>query len=277
MNSGHKGVTPVITYNSGLPSQVIINSYNQSYRQIANTSKRIRKNLEDALRELELGGRSRRLAFGPDFEVSDSYRPDGRFFSKKKLPDNIPEMAVAVLVDQSGSMLGPRAEAAKTMAILIDDFCRGLDIPVLVAGHHVLVRGKCNYNIYTDFDRVGDKSKYNLAKVNTTGGCNRDGFAIAITANLLEKRPEPIKLMFIISDGQPNDNGYGGNAAAEDIQSILSTYKRKGVLTFAAAIGDDKDKIQKIYGDGFLDIKDLSVLPKTIVRIVKKQIIENMR
>ena len=85
--------------------------------------------------------------------------------------------------------------------------------------------------------------------------------------------PEEVKLMFIISDGQPNADNYGGNSAKEDIRSIVSKYKKKGIQTFAAAIGDDRERIREIYGSGYLDITDLSQLPKTLVNMVKKRLI----
>lgn len=102
---------------------------------------------------------------------------------------------------------------------------------------------------------------------------NRDGMAIQIAAELLSKRPEEIKLLIIISDGQPCDFDYGGDAAKEDIQKIIKFYHKKGVDTFAAAIGDDKERIKSVYKEGYLDISDISSLPKALVKLVKKRII----
>ena len=42
-----------------------------------------------------------------------------------------------------------------------------------------------------------------------------------------------------------------------------------------AAIGDDKENIQAIYQDEFLDISDLSKLPKIMTNIVKKRVLRN--
>ena len=43
-----------------------------------------------------------------------------------------------------------------------------------------------------------------------------------------------------------------------------------------AAIGSDRDVIAKIYGDGFLDITDLSRMPKMLTSLVKKRLLENV-
>ena len=108
-----------------------------------------------------------------------------------------------------------------------------------------------------------------------TAGCNRDGMALNIAAGLLEQRPEEVKLLIIISDGWPNHSGYSGDAAKEDIREICRSCRRKGIEVIAAAIGDDRKVIQEIYQDQFLDISDLSKLPKIFVDLVKKRILRN--
>ena len=58
------------------------------------------------------------------------------------------------------------------------------------------------------------------------------------------------------------------------VQDILvfPEYQRKGILFIAAAIGDDKDNIERIYGNSFLDITDLSQLPIKLTSIIKKHL-----
>ena len=40
----------------------------------------------------------------------------------------------------------------------------------------------------------------------------------------------------------------------------------------AAAIGDDKQNMERIYGDSFLDITDLNQLPTKLTAVVKRYI-----
>ena len=58
------------------------------------------------------------------------------------------------------------------------------------------------------------------------------------------------------------------------VQDILvfPEYQRKGILFIAAAIGDDKQNIERIYGNSFLDITDLSQLPIKLTSIIKKHL-----
>lgn len=101
---------------------------------------------------------------------------------------------------------------------------------------------------------------------------NRDGAALRFTAEQLSKRPEEVKLLIIVSDGQPAASGYSGTASEEDLRGIKQEYQKKGILLVAAAIGDDKVKIERIYGDSFLDIIDLNQLPTKLTAAVKRHI-----
>ena len=184
-------------------------------------------------------------------------------------------MAVSVLVDMSGSMQGARMNSAMRAAMLLYDFATGLGIPVMIAGHNTQTRGCAEYYVFSRFDAIGKQDAFRLAKL-STGGCNRDGAAIAASVGLLAKRPEEVKLMFVISDGQPNDGNYSGSSARADIQNIVKSARRNGIEDFAAAIGNDKEHIQAIYGDGFLDITDLSKFPKMLTGMVKKRILRNI-
>ena len=101
---------------------------------------------------------------------------------------------------------------------------------------------------------------------------NRDGAALRFAAERLMTRAEDLKLLFLISDGQPAGDGYYGTAAEADLRGIKQEYQRKGILFVAAAIGNDKQNIERIYGDSFLDIADLNQLPTKLTGVVKRHI-----
>ena len=103
-------------------------------------------------------------------------------------------------------------------------------------------------------------------------GSNRDGAALRYVADQLVKRPEDVRILILVSDGQPTDSGYGGTAAEEDLRGVKQKYVKKGLIFATAAIGNDKENIQRIYGDSFLDITDLTKLPIQLTNVVKKHI-----
>ena len=270
-NSTHTGRT-VKTIMQTDVTRSDIRLYNSLMEELTPYSKNLQKKMQQMLRDLQDGTTVRNLPFGNTFEARDAYRPDKKYFSNKKGPQDLPDMAIAVLVDHSGSMGGERLYAAMKASMLLYDFATHLGIPVSVAGHNTIYGG-IRYYQYSDYNKVSESEKYRLAKM-VCGSCNRDGMAIEISANRLSNRPEDVKLFIVISDGQPNDDGYGGTAAAEDIRSIVKKYRKKGVETIAAAIGGDKDRIKAIYGEGsFLDIESLESFPKTLVNLVRKRIV----
>lgn len=270
MNSTHKGRKVHVTRT--LPvSEADKRLYATTMKELLPVSRRLQKQMKDALRDMKEGAIIHHRPFGNIIEANQAYRVDQMYFANKKQPLDLPDMAVSLLIDHSGSMSGMRLGSAMKAAMLLHDFALGLNIPIAVSGHKTTTNG-IRYYIYSDYDTVGKKDKYRLAQMHS-GSFNRDGMAIEIAANLLSRRPEDVKLLIIISDGQPNDDGYGGDSAAKDIRSIVQKYKRKGVQTFAAAIGDDKEKVKGIYKDGYLDISDLSKLPKILVSLVKKRIV----
>lgn len=247
-----------------------IKLYERQMEDVKAYSKRLQRRMSDALRDLQEGGVAHHKQFGNRIEAQYAYRPDQKFYANKKLPQDWPSMAISILVDLSTSMRGERLNSAMKATMLLYDFATGLGIPVFVAGHNA-VFGQVNYQIMADFEKVSENDKYRLAHMYLSG-CNRDGAAIEVSSSLLAKRSEDVKLLFIISDGQPNDGNYKGETAKKDIQDILTKYRRKGITTFATAIGSDKDKIKAIYGDGYLDITDLTQFPKQLTNMVVKRI-----
>ena len=132
-------------------------------------------------------------------------------------------------------------------------------------------RGTVELYSYSEFDSIDHDDKYRLMDI-TARSSNRDGAALRFVAEQLSRRPETVKLLILVSDGQPADDGYYGTAAEEDLRGIKQEYTRKRILFVAAAIGDDKPGIERIYGDSFLDITDLNQLPIKLTTLVKRHI-----
>ena len=202
-------------------------------------------------------------------------RNDGKVFYKNNLPNEIPELAVGLLLDESGSMCScDRCTYARAAAIILYDFCESLEIPVMVYGHSTdCYDGKNSVELYSyaEFNGFDNDDKYRLMDISARGS-NRDGAALRYVAEALSKRSEAVKLLILVSDGQPADTGYYGTAAEEDLRGIKQEYQRKGILFVAAAIGNDKQNIERIYGDSFLDITDLNQLPTKLTGVVKRHI-----
>lgn len=245
-------------------------SYERIWEQIKDISFRLSGRLNKKLGKLQKGYKQKNLYFGKRLESSALIRRDGKYFSKKTLPSSKKRMAVGLLVDESGSMSGAdRITHARLTSLILYDFCNRLNIPIAVYGHSTGYDTDVLLNAYADFDSVDKNDRYRIMKMDCIGG-NRDGYALRFLAERLMLQSAEIKLLFIISDGRPAARGYSGNEAFEDLASIKKEYRRKGIITIAAAIGNDKETIEMIYGkEAFLDVMELKELPENLIAIIK--------
>lgn len=252
-------------------SDEMVDAYRTVAPDLLHISKLLRRSIEQLLQDKQKGGKLTNLMMGRRLQANALHRKDGRPFYKTTLPNDRPEMAVALLLDESGSMCSShRATYARASAIILHDFCRSLKIPVMVYGHSTGGGGVDLYS-YAEFDAIDRDDSFRMMDISSRGS-NRDGAALRFVAEQLIKRPEEFKMLMLVSDGQPADFGYSGTAAEEDLRGIKQEYKRKGVTFIAAAIGDDKENIKRIYGDSFLDITDLNKLPVKLTEVVKRSL-----
>ena len=252
-------------------NQNLIDSYTAVAPQLLMLSKRLQRSVSAILRDKRQGGKQTGLYVGKHLDQHAFHRNDGRVFCNKRLPTEPINMSVALLVDESGSMCGcDRITKARATAIVVQDFCEKLGIPIMIVGHTASCAHVELFS-YADFNSVDKKDRYRLMDMSARC-CNRDGAALRYVAEKLSKQNSDVKMLFIICDGQPNDDGYTGTAAEADLRGIKLEYSRKGVQIFAAAIGDDRANIERIYGAGYLDITDLNQLPVMLTQLIARNL-----
>lgn len=219
---------------------------------------------------------TRNRYYGSKFQADSVAYRDYRYFAKKRPPSESPSLLVGLRIDESASMSAfGRLEAAKQAVIAVYEFCQICQIPLLIYGDTADVSRMEQMSVfaYTDFEKPDPSDRFRLMRIQARSN-NRDGMALRMMAERLAVSPQQTKLLISISDGQPKAmDDYTGNYAINDMQQTIEEYERKGVRFLAAAIGQDKDIIQTIYGnDRFLDISNLHELPAKLVRIIARYI-----
>lgn len=266
----HSGVNIRINRIASVDEE-LVEQYDMIAAPLISISRQLQKSLVKQLKENRRGGKQTGLIMGRRLDAHALCRNDGKVFYKNSLPNEIPELAVGLLLDESGSMCAcDRCTYARASAIILYDFCQSLGIPVMVYGHSTGCSTVELYS-YAEFESFDQDDKYRMMDIGARGS-NRDGAALRYVAERLSRRPEAVRILILVSDGQPADCGYGGSAAEEDLRGIKQEYQRKGILFVAAAIGDDKQNIERIYGDSFMDITDLNQLPAKLTTVVKRHI-----
>ena len=270
-----KGCKVLVTRDTSITNDMI-REYDK-YSDALEISRRIQKSIKQQLDDRRKGGKRTNLYMGRKIEVRNIIRNDGKCFYNNKLPQDVPRIVVAMIIDESSSMNSvcgngkTRIENAKTTAIVVEDFCRSLNFPIMIIGSTAdhTKRGASELELYSSFNCIDNKDRYRLTQIKGKN-CNRDGAALAYVYDEMSKRPEEIKIIFTISDGRPNALGYGGEYAISELKGIYSKCVKSGMIVFAAAVGEDKQKIEGIYGDSFLDISDMECLPKIFVDRIKR-------
>ncbi|MBP1995514.1 AAA family ATPase [Paenibacillus eucommiae] len=217
---------------------------------------------------------ARNQFYGSKFQADSVAYRDFRYFAKKLPPTESPSLVVGLRVDESASMSAfGRLSAAKRAVIAVYEFCQICHIPILINGDTADASKLEQMSIYayTDFDKPDSNDRFRLMGIRARSN-NRDGMALRIMADRLAASQQRTKLLISISDGQPKAmEDYTGNYAIKDMQQTIDEYERKGITFLAAAIGQDKDVINQIYGnERFLDITNLTELPAKLVRIIAR-------
>lgn len=244
--------------------------YDSLSPDILKTAKRLKEEMWEIIYP-EKDGMEKNLSMGKKIDSSRLYRQDRKIFMSRRAYEEERQAAIAVLIDESLSMAyEDRITFGRLTALILYDVCVNLGIPVIVYGHSTSYDSlntteTVDLYAYAEFDSVDGKDRYRIIDMSPRGS-NRDGAAIRFVAERLKTRPEELKMLFLVSDGQPAALNYSGDLAKEDLKALKGDLKRQGILLFAAAIGDDREVIEDIYQDGFLNISDLSRLPLSITK-----------
>lgn len=231
--------------------------------------KKIGREIENHLKSDMRTGSNKRKFSGKKFRAEKLINRDYRYFENTATKRDIPETAVGILIDQSGSMYGKQIECARYAAIGMYKTLAELEhFDVAVYGH------TCGYdeviiNRYIDFGFKPKKPIEMLAGMYANGG-NIDEIAVTALGERLKSQMVDKKIMIIISDGLPHS--LIGHAKTR-LRDLVKGYVKEGIHVFVAALGSDKANIDKIYEDvSFIDITDPSELPTNMLRAIKRTI-----
>ena len=270
----NNGVKPELSRNE--PTEAAYRQYEEDEEAIKNDVKKLVREIKDKIKDRQNGGKINGLYQGR--YLDNHYRFDQRVLCKNDLPEDIPNMAFSLMIDASGSMHGIESVYARRTALLLYEFGRELNVPVMVYSHNCSGRAGVKMQALADYGSVDGKDKYRICDYSPSG-CNRDGVALRFCSKKLSERQEETKICFVISDGLPSAYDSRTDAYA-DIKDCLMEYSKKGVKYIACGLGDDAPRIKDIYQQGlspkvraeFLDCSDPSKLPVGVVRAIKELI-----
>ena len=180
---------------------------------------------------------------------------------------------ICVLIDESGSMGGKKEILARQAAILLNEtFGKSLGVDLYIYGHTADIGsiGYINLSVYREGSHYNPK--FSLSK-SCAKFQNRDGDAILEVAKRVRKFTKENCIMFVISDGSPCANGYGGIPAIKDTAAKVKEAEKLGFGIIQISI-DAVYRVEDMF-DTYIDIGyNLEEMPKLLNEIVKTKVIK---
>ena len=182
------------------------------------------------------------------------------------------KLSVTVLVDESGSMHGDKADKAREAAIFLKETLEGVpDVELFIYGHSADMPRHGGYGTTQIFvykepgTATPPKSMGNI-----NGRCeNRDGVAILATAKRVRQKTQNHGVFIVISDGSPSAQNYGGTSAIQHVKKSAIEVEKMGFQVIQVTIGGhrSKDMFKNV-----IDMDDVSKFPTQFVGFLKTKI-----
>ncbi|WP_454063455.1 VWA domain-containing protein [Candidatus Nitrospira salsa] len=203
--------------------------------------------------------------------------PSDRVYLRRERHDR--QVAVAFLIDMSGSTgrqigSGSRRviDIEKEGLILLSEALGAIGDEYALYGYSGQGRGQVEITVLKDFD---DSSLSRTAlRIGAIAPMkqNRDGAAIRHAVRRLLQQPARTRLLVILSDGKPLDDGYGDEYSLEDTKMALRETRMNGIHPFCITVDQEAgDYLTRMYGDvGFVVVDDVSGLPMRLPGIYQR-------
>jgi hypothetical protein len=230
-------------------------TYDRALARVAGQMHHLTTALEDLLRPRRrlhetAGFRSghrldlrRVMAFEADPRLWD------KLWRRKSIPDRH-QTAVSLLVDLSGSMYGPKTDAAQAGTVLMAESLHRLGIPFALNGFQDrLIR-------FADFfDGLSERVRAAVGEMplevagrrpggNNTPSFNDDGPCLREAAEQLLSAPADDRILIVVSDGMPA----GRRSTERDLRDVVGLLAREPRLRLiGVGIGPDTDHVRDFY------------------------------
>ena len=166
--------------------QININSYNGRFSQLLKAM---------------VPGREDGYLFGSGIASKQLGDIKKRYWYRNVIRMEVPELAIILLIDGSGSMHGARRSAALHSSIILHEVLKKQGIMHAIVEHRACFEEpEIEVNILVDFN-ARDEQKYNLLQLDS-GGDNRDALALFWAERYINQNTYcENKLIIVISDG----------------------------------------------------------------------------
>lgn len=238
-----------------------INSYNGRFTQLL---------------KAQVSYREDRYKFGSGILSTRLGDPEKRYWYRNVSGIDVPEMAILLLIDGSGSMYGPRQKSAMTSCVILHEVLKRQGIPHAIVEHRAgFEKPEIDVNILVDFN-AREEEKYNLMQ-SSADGDNRDALALYWAEKYVRRQSHAdARLIIVLSDGAPAheyDDYYPPVSTMDTANAVRKIIKR-GTDIIAISLDDDGsyacyDQLKAIYPN-LIACNELSRLTGQLLGLIAK-------
>jgi hypothetical protein len=199
-----------------------------------------------------------------------------RYWYRNVQGEDVPDMAVMLLIDGSGSMYGERRKAAINSAVILHEVLKKQGITHSIVEHRAgFEKPEIDVNILVRFNG-NDEEKLNIMCIDAYGD-NRDGLALFWAERYMAKHTEnDYKLIIVLSDGVPAHgvDDYYPPVSTKDTANAVKKITKRGTDIIGISLDqpgefDTYDQLSQIYPN-LIACNDLSRLTGQLLGIIAK-------
>lgn len=188
---------------------------------------------------------------------------------------DLPDMAIMLLIDGSGSMHGPRREGAMISAVILHEVLKKQGVEHCIVEHRAIYDApEVEANILVDFN-AREEEKYNLMRIKADDN-TRDGLALYWAERYLSRSSCERKVLIVLSDGVPEHayDDYFPPVSVKDTANAVRKITQRGTDIIAVSLDDPDDlscysRLKEIYPN-LIACNDLKRLTSQILGIIAR-------
>lgn len=176
-----------------------------------------------------------------ELNTNDLYKLKNRdynIFIKRGNPRNT-DYVFYILVDGSGSMSGDKFTEALRACSVLEESLKGIaNVKIVMFDYD----GDVRHRVIKGFKELNKgNASWTFSNKQRSGSCNMDGFSIRVATKELLKRNERRKILFTLSDGQPNGPyNYSGDRGENDVTEAVLDARKNGISVFNIFFAESK-------------------------------------
>jgi hypothetical protein len=208
--------------------RININSYNSRFTQLL---------------KARVPAREERKLFGAGISSRSLADTKKRYWYRSGEDFGVPDIAVLLLIDGSGSMEGPRRESAMISSVILHEVLRKQGIPHAIVEHRAIYgEPRIKHNILIDFGG-SDEEKFNILALGADEG-TREGLSLFWAERYVtSKTTAERRLIIVLSDGVPahsagGDSRYVPPVSIKDTANAAAKIIKRGTDVIAVALDD---------------------------------------